>query len=707
MGVIHQKSGYMTLPVALFLFALIFTEACSSKQEANEALTPPVAKKIPMELSLHGHTRIDDYYWLKERDDPEVVAYLEAENEYVTHVMAHTKDLQSKLIEEFRQREEQENQPIPYRRGDYFYYERVEPGSDYPVYCRKKGSMEADEEIILDADQLAEGHDFFMLGPLRISPKQDILAYGCVTAANSHFITVYLKNLKTGELLPDVISEANPNVAWANDNGTLFYVKNNRAYCHRLGTDLSEDRFLIDEVSFLKKSKSDKYILIFSTLGTWRGYVDADDPMGQVYEIVRSEPGVPWSFQLVHRGEKFYFLSRLQVPNARLMAIPVGSTSLKEGSELISLQEDVDIEYFEAFKNHIVLQEKKGGIIRIHVLSLKDGEEHYIDFGEPVYSVSIKGNDYNFNSTIVRYEYSSMTTPKSIHDYNMETREKVLISQEKVGLGFDSRNYRSDRLWATAEDGTRIPISVVYREGLIRNGRNPLLLEGYGMYGSSKKSGFRLFELSLLDRGFIYAIAHVRGGGELGQRWHREGKLLNKKNSFTDFIACARYLIINGYTSPDRLFASGGSGGGLLMGGVITMAPDLFKGVIIDIPLLDIISMTLDPTYPYRIVHYDELGNPNNPEHYEYMLSYAPYDNIESREYPNLLVSAGFLDTNVQYWPAAKFVAKLRAKKTGRNLILLKTYMERGHNTTSGRSEQYKERALQYAFLLDLAGIVR
>lgn len=703
MSTIHTKSGYKLVFIVSLISVFFFMGRCSRKQEFLERVLPPIAKKVPKKLTLHGHTRIDDYYWLRKRDDPEVVAYLEAENKYVTNVMAHTKDLQSKLIEEFRHRDEQENQPIPYRRGDYFYYERFDPGSDYPVYCRKKGSMEADEEIILDADQLAEGHEFFMLSPLRINPKQDILAYGYVTTANSYFITVYLKDLKTGELLPDVISEANPSVAWANDNETLFYVKNNRAYCHRLRTNLSEDRFLLDEVSYLKKSKSDKYILIFSTLGPWRGYLDADDPTGPVYEIVRPEPG-QWSL-LQHREEKFYFLSSYQVPNNRLMEIPVGSTSLAEASELVTPRQDVDIEYLEVFKDHLILQERKNGQIRIHVISLTDGEEHYIDFGEPVYSVSLKGNDYNFNSTILRYGYSSMTTPKSNYEYNMETREKVLVSQQKIGLGFDSRNYRSERLWATAEDGTRIPISLVYREGLKKDGRNPLLLEGYGMYGSSHRAGFALSELSLLDRGFIYAIAHVRGGSELGQRWHQEGRLLNKKNSFTDFIACARYLINNGYTSPDRLFASGSSGGGLLMGGVVTLAPDLFKGVIIDIPLLDIISMILDPTYPYRIVHYDELGNPNNQEHYEYMLSYAPYDNIEAREYPNLLVSAGFLDTNVQYWPAAKFVAKLRAMKTGQNLIFLKTYMEGGHSTTSGRLEGYRKEAMKYAFLLDLAGI--
>jgi len=708
MRTIHLKSGYMIFAVVLLSFALFFTVACSSKHESDEIVTPPAAKKMPVELTIHGHTRIDDYYWLRERENPEVVAYLEAENYYATKVMAHTEDLQEKLIEEFRQRETQENQPIPYWRGDYFYYERFDPGSEYPVYCRKKGSMEADEEIILDADRLAEGHDFFMLGPLRLSPKQDILAYGFVTTGNSDFLTVYLKDLKTGELLPEVIPEANPNVAWANDNRTLFYVKNNRAYSHRLGTDLSEDRLVLDEVSYLKKSKSDKYILIFSTLGPWiwRGYLDADDPMGQIYEIVRPEPGQS-SFQLEHREEKFYFLSSYQVPNNRLMEIPVGSTRLEEASELVAPREDVDIEYLEVFKNYIVLQERKRGLIRIHVISLKDGEEHYINFGEPVYSVSIKENDYNFNGTILRYGYSSMTTPKSNYEYNMETREKVLVSQQKIGLGFDSKNYRSERLWATAEDGTRIPISLVHREGLKKDGGNPLLLEGYGMYGSSQKAGFPLSELSLLDRGFIYAIAHVRGGRELGQRWHREGRLLNKKNSFTDFIACARYLINNGYTRPDRLFASGSSGGGLLMGGVVTMAPDLFKGVIIDVPYLDIISMILDPTLPYTVVHYDELGNPNNPEHYEYMLSYAPYDNIEAREYPNLLVTAGFLDTHVQYWPAAKFVAKLRARKTDQNLILLKTYMTAGHITTPGRLEQFRERAFKYAFLLDLAGIRR
>ena len=708
MSVFKTKSCRMIFLVILLAIALLFTEGCSRKQESLEKAMPPIAKKVPKELTLHGHTRIDDYYWLKERDNPEVIAYLEAENDYAKKVMIHTEHLQAKLVQEFKNIAEQSEKPFAYRKGDYLYYERFDKGKQYPVFCRKKESMEADEEVLVDADQLAKGHDVFALADMKINPGQDILAYGVDTTGDRDFFTFYFKDLKTGELLPDIIPDVHHLTAWANDNRTLFYVKNNRMYSHRLGTDPSEDKFFLEDVSFLLKTKSGKYVLIFSVRypWDWKAYLDADDPTGKINKIEPSKLGYQCIW-LDQSGDKFYFLD-----DGRLMEIPVGCAKLDYEAEVIFAPEDVNIEHFEVFKDHLVLWEKKNWITNLRIVSLINGREHYMDFRESIYSVSAgqtkdlalrSFSNADFNSHILRYGYSSPTSPDSIYEYNMVTRKKMLVSQESVGPGFDPNNYQAECLWATAKDGTRIPISLVYRKGIKKEGGNPLLLDGYGMYGVSEELGFSSRGLCLLNRGFFYAIAHVRGGGEF-PNWHKEGKLLKKKNSFTDFIACARYLVDEGYTLPDRLFASGSSGGGLLMASIITMAPELFKGVIIDVPLVDIITTIIDENHEG---HYRELGNPNEKEYYEYILSYAPYDNIESREYPNILITAGFHDTHVYYWPAAKFTAKLRAMKIDHNRLLLKTYMKGGHGGAkfSGRLEGFREKAYKYAFLLDLAGI--
>jgi oligopeptidase B len=708
MSILHTKSGYKIFLIIPIISSFFFTGGCSRRQESFERAIPPIAKKVPKELTLHGHTRIDDYYWLKERDNPEVIAYLEAENEYAKKAMAHTEHLQAKLVKEFQNLVEQPNQPVTYRKGDYLYYERFDKGKQYPVYCRKKVPMEADEEVLLDANQLAEGHDVFALADMQVSPGQNILAYGADTTGDRDFFTFYFKDLKTGELFSDVIPDIHRLTAWANDNKTFYYVRNKRMYSHCLGTDPSEDKFFLEDVSFLYKTKSDRYVLIFSVRYPfdWKGYLDADDPIGQIKEIVPSKLG----YQCVwpeHSGDKFYFLN-----DGRLLEIPVGSAKLEDASVVLFPPEDVDIEHFEVFKDHLVLWEKKNGATKLHIVSLIDGIEHYLDFAEPIYSVS-NGQprdlalrplcNADFNGHILRYGYSSPTTPDSIYDYNMSTRKKMLVSQENMGPGFDPNNYQAERLWTTAKDSTRIPISIVFRKGIKKEGGNPLLLDGYGMNGVSEELNFSSFRLNLLNRGFICAVAHVRGGGEFPS-WHKEGMLLKKKNSFTDFIACARYLVDQEYTHPDRLFATGSSGGGLLIAGVITMAPELFKGVIIDVPFLDIITTLIDEDQADVI---RELGNPNEKEYYEYMLSYAPYENIEPREYPNTLITAGFHDTHAYYWPAAKFTAKLRATKTDHNRLFLKTYMKGGHGGAlfSGRLESFRERAYEYAFLLDLAGI--
>ena len=707
-GRLFNRYTLVFLLTSLFICPLLTIYGATTQNHVK----PPVAKVIPKKLEKHGNVRIDNYYWLKERDNPEVVAYLEAENDYAEKVMTHTKDLQAKLVEEFSSLYEKREQPVPYKKGDYLYYERYEKDRQYPLYCRKKGSMKADEEVLIDVDQLAKDHDNFALAPLEVSPEQNILAYGVDTTGNRNIWTFYFKDLKTGELLPEVIRQTHHLTAWANDNRTFFYVRKNQVYRHLLGTDPSEDKFLLENIGYLYKSKSAKYILMFSALGPWewKGYLDADDPMGNFKEVVPPKQGYK-CFRLEHSGDKFYFLSN------GLMEIPVGSTKLEDASVVISPRDDVNIDHLEVFKDHLVLKKTKNGLSQLHIISLEDGKEHFVDFGEPVYSVSAfrlggfelgSFSNAEFNSHILRYNYSSLTTPKSNYDYNMATREQVLVGQEQVGSGFDPSNYQSERLWAIAEDGVKIPISLVYRKGIKKDGGNPLLLDGYGMWGSSQEAGFIGIQLSLLDRGFICATAHVRGGSELGDRWYAEGRLLKKKNSFTDFVSCARYLIDKGYTHPERLFASGISGGGLLMAGVITMAPELFKGVIIKVPDVDIITRILEEDLSYNPGnYYDELGNPNKKEHYEYILSYAPYDNIEAREYPNILITAGFHDTRVHYWQPSKLAAKLRANKTDQNILLLKTNMTGGHGGAmfSGRLESYKEIACEYAFLLNLAGI--
>jgi oligopeptidase B len=711
MGMFLIKRGSMIIQVALLSVALFFIEACPRTQRSPEAFAPPIAKKMPKELSLHGHTRIDDYYWLRERDDPEVAAYLEAENDYTKKVMARTEDLQATLIDEFRDREQQPNLPIPYRKGDYFYYERFAQGSEYPVYFRKKGSMDADEDVILDAGRLAAEHDVFWLAPFQVSPAQDILAFGIDTHGDRDFFTFFFIDLKTGELLPDLIPDIHPLTAWSNDNRTFFYIRNNRMYSHCLGTALSDDKFYVDDVSFLSKTKSNRYILLFSTRYPydWKGYVNADDPQGRIREIVSSQRGIQ-CFRMDHRGDKFYFLE-----DGRLKEIPVTSTKLDQESGIIFSRGDVEVEHFEVFEDHLVLWEKKNGMTDLRIISFTGGRDHDLVFSESIYSVSSgqprshalrNFSNSKFNSHVLRFGYSSPTVPDSIYEYDMETKKRVQVWPKKTDPAFDPNSYRTERLWAKAEDGAQIPISLVYRKEIKEKGASPLLLTGYGMYGVSEELRYNSERLSLLDRGFVCAIAHVRGGGELPD-WHQEGMLLKKMNSFTDFITCARYLVDNGYADPDGLFAWGSSGGGLLMAGVVTIAPELFKGVIIEVPFLDIITTMIEMIDEIQRDNRRELGDPDEMEYYESMLAYAPYDNIEARQYPNLLVTAGFLDAHVHYWPAAKFVAKMRAMKTDPNLVLLKTYMTAGHDTASGRSEQLRKTAFLYAFILDLAGIRR
>ncbi len=677
--------------------------------------SPPKAEIKPMKLEKHRDVRVDNYYWLNERENPAVVDYLKAENEYTDAMMAHTKELQNRLFEEIKGRIKQTDMSVPYKFDDYFYYTRYEDGKEYPIHCRKRESLEGDEEVMLDVNEMAEGHEFYSVGRREVSYGQDLLAYSVDTVGRRKY-SIHFKNLTTGETLTDVIPDVTGNMAWANDNRTLFYSKQDpntlrpyQIYRHVVGTDLEQDELVYEEPDdtfyiYVAKSKSKKYVAIVCshTLRTEYRYLDADTPEGS-FKVFLPREG-EHEYQLDHYGEYFYIRTNLDAKNFRLMRTPVDATAKENWEEVIPHRSDVLLESFEIFKDYLVLEERKDGLIQMRVRPWSGAEEHYLDFGEPAY-LAYTTDNYDFDTPVVRYSYTSMTTPRSVYDYNMETRERVLLKQQEVLGGFDSANYKTERLWATAEDGVKVPISLVYRKGMKKDGSNPLLLYGYGSYGYSMDATFGAYRVSLLDRGFVYAIAHVRGGEELGRQWYEDGKLLKKKNTFTDFIACAEHLVQEKYTSPDKLFAMGESAGGLLMGAVFNMRPDLFKGIIAGVPFVDVVTTMLDESIPLTTGEYDEWGNPNEKQYYDYMLSYSPYDNVEAKAYTNLLVNTSLHDSQVQYWEPAKWVAKLRAMKTDDNLLILDTKMEAGHGGVSGRYKRYKDAAFLYAFLLDLAGI--
>ena len=675
----------------------------------------PTARVIRHELEHHGHVRTDDYYWLRERDNTNTIAYLEAENAHTKEAMAHVQPLEEALFEEIKGRIKQTDMSVPYRRDDYYYYTRYQEGQEYPLYARKRESLDNPEELMLDVNVLAEGHEFFSVGRLAVSFGQDLVAYA-EDAQGRRIYTIRFKNLATGETLPDVIPEVTSNMTWANDNRTLFYAKqdpetlrSDRIYRHLLGTDPAEDVLVYEETddtfsAHVFKTKSKRYIMIVSsqTLSNEYRYLDAGDPAGAFTSFLPRERGHEYAVD--HFENRFFIHTNHEAKNFRLMSTPLDRTGKEHWEEVIPHRPDVLLEGFEVFRDHLVLEERRDGLVQIRVIPWDGSQEHYLEFGEPAYLAGTSVN-LEFDTTVLRYGYTSMTTPSSIYDYDMVTREKTLLKQEEVLGGFDASGYRTERLHATAADGVRVPISLVYRKGMERDGRSPLLLYGYGSYGHSLDAGFGSARLSLLDRGFVFAIAHVRGGEEMGRAWYEDGKLLKKKNTFSDFIACAEHLAEQRYTCRDRLFAMGGSAGGLLMGAVVNLRPDLFKGVVAQVPFVDIVTTMLDPDIPLTTGEYDEWGNPNDRGYYDYMLSYSPYDNVEAKDYPHMLVTTGLHDSQVQYWEPAKWVAKLRAVKTDQNRLLLKTNMEAGHGGASGRFKRYREIALEYAFLLDLAGV--
>ncbi len=680
--------------------------------EYNPVPTPPRATIHPHAMTMHGHTRIDNYYWLNERENPEVIAYLEAENQYADACLKHTEPLQQQLFKEITGRIKQDDNSVPIKIRDYYHYTRFEEGKEYPIYCRKKHSLDAPEEIILDGNVLAEGHAFFQIGEVSLSEDDRLLAYS-VDTVSRRIYTVFVKDLETGELVGDPIENTSGNVVWASDNKTLFYgVKDEtlrpcKIMRHRLGTDPKDDVTVFEEadetfVTYISKTKSRKYLIINSesTLSSECQVLESDQPEGDFRVFQQRQPDMLYGID--HYGEHFYIQTNADgAKNYKIMRTPIGQTEKPNWEEVIAPREQVMIEGFTIFSRFFVIEEREGGLVKIRVKTWDGATDYYIDFGESAYTAGVGANP-DFEATTVRFAYTSMTTPSSVFEFDMEKRTKTLLKQQEIVGGYNPNDYVTERLMAPSHDGVQVPVSIVYKKGLAKNGENPLVLYGYGSYGSSMDAYFSLARLSLLDRGFVWAIAHIRGGEEMGRQWYEDGKMLNKKNTFLDFIACAEHLINIGYTSSQKMFAMGGSAGGLLVGAVVNMRPDLWKGVIAQVPFVDVVTTMLDESIPLTTGEYDEWGNPNEKQYYDYILSYSPYDNVEAKDYPAMLITTGLHDSQVQYWEPAKWAAKLRALKTDKNPLYLKTEMDYGHGGASGRFEGYKEVALEYAFMLDV-----
>ena len=689
-------------------------------------VTPPIATKKPKELTIHNHTRVDDYFWMRLSDEQknaespdehtqEVLDYLNAENEYTKTELKHTEGFQEQLYEEIVGRIKKQDESVPYKSNGYWYYSRYNEGQEYTIYCRKKETLEADEEIMIDANELAEGHEYFQLGGMSVSKDNKMLAYGVDTVSRRQY-TVYFKNLETNETLKTTIPNTTGGCTWANDNKTVFYTKKDEAtlrsdkiYKHKIGVNTDQDEMIYHEIddtyyTGIYKTKSDKYLIIWSgsTLTNHYQILEADNPDGAFRDFYSREENLEYS--IAHFVDKFYVVTNWEAKNFRLMETPETDTSKDNWKEVIAHREDVFLEGIELFKNHLVIEERKNGLTELRIINQQNKKEHYLDFGEAAYTAYTSTNP-EFDSEVLRFGYTSMATPSSQFDYDMNTREKTLLKQQEIVGGYNVDEYQIERLYVTARDGAKVPMSMVYKKGLKKDGKAPLLLYGYGSYGSTIDPYFSSVRLSLLDRGFVYVIAHIRGGQTMGRQWYEDGKMFKKINTFNDFIDCGKYLVDQKYTSQENMYAMGGSAGGLLMGAVINMAPELFNGIVAAVPFVDVMSTMLDDTIPLTTGEYDEWGNPNNKDSYEYMLSYSPYDNVKKQGYPNMLITTGLHDSQVQYWEPAKWIAKLRDLKTGNNKLLMDTNMEAGHGGASGRFKQYRETALEYAFLLDLAGV--
>ena len=692
--------------IAIFLIL----NSCTMK---NTKLIEPKAEKINTSLSTHNDERIDEYYWLKERDNPKVIDYLNAENSYRDKYMKDYQSLEKKLFEEIKSRIKEDDSSVPYFENGYFYYTRYETGKQYPIYCRKKENLDANEEILIDANKMSKGHDYFRIGGIDISPNNKIAAYG-VDTVSRRLYTIYFKNLETGEVYKDKIPYTTGSVTWTNDNSAIFYDKKDietlreeRVMKHGFGTNIKNDEeiyFEEDETFsvYSYKTKSNKYIVIASqsTLSDEYLIINANDHNKKYKIFQKREKGLEHS--ITHFNDKWYVrTNKDNATNFKLMVCDDKKTSKEYWKDFIPHREDVLLEDIDIFKNFFIVIERYNGLKRINIKPWNDSKNHYIDFETETYSLYSSYNP-NINTNKLRYNFSSLTTPSSVIEYDMITREKKVLKENEVLGEFNKENYTSKRVWANARDGKKVPISLVYRKDKYIEGSNPLLLYAYGSYGITNNPNFSSVRLSLLDRGFIYAIAHIRGSQYLGREWYDDGKMFNKKNTFTDFIDCGKFLIKSKFADKNKLFAMGGSAGGLLMGAVSNMAPELFKGIVAAVPFVDVITTMLDEDIPLTTSEYDEWGNPNNKDSYDYMLSYSPYDQVEKKDYPAIFITAGYHDSQVQYFEPAKWIARLRDRRTNKEPLLMYCNMEAGHGGASGRFEAYKETAMEYSFLLAL-----
>ena len=700
----------------VYLVSLTFGLSCQNEKQTMTIHDSPVAKKIKKELTIHNDIRVDDYYWMNNREDSEVIAHLERENAYYEKLTAHTKHFQEELFEEMKGRIKEDDASVPYKKNGYWYVTRYETGKEYPIYSRHKESLGSPEEIMFNCNDMAEGHEFFNLGGIAISPDNKLAAFGIDTVSRRQY-TIQIKNLETGEIYSDVIENTTGGSVWANDNKTLFYSKkdpvtlrSDKIYRHKFGTKAAEDIMVFHEEdetfgTYVYKSKSNKYLIIgsYSTLTSEFRTLNAETPYADFQIFSPRERGLEYS--IAHYDDAFYVLTNKdKAKNFKLMKVGESNTTSEHWKEFIPHRDDVLLEDIDIFKDYYVLSERENGLNKLKISRWDKSDSYYLPFESETYTAYVSTNP-EFDTDTLRYAYNAMNTPSSVIDFNMRTKEKVVKKEQEVlGGKFKKENYKSERIWATARDGVKIPMSLVYHKDTKINGKTPVLQYAYGSYGSTIDPYFSTVRLSLLDRGFVYVIAHIRGGQYLGRHWYEDGKLLKKKNTFTDFIDCSKYLIENKYTSADHLYAMGGSAGGLLMGAIVNMAPELYNGVIAAVPFVDVITTMLDDSIPLTTGEYDEWGNPHEKEYYDYMKSYSPYDNVKPQDYPNILVTTGLHDSQVQYFEPAKWVAKLRELKTDTNLLLFDINMDAGHGGASGRFESLKEVAKEYAFLLDLEG---
>ena len=707
------------------LICIIFATGCKSDIKMNKDVKTPEAEIQAKSLTIHNSTRIDNYFWMRLTDDQKtaknkdaqtqkVEAYLNSENEYFDKVTASTNNFQKELFEEMKGRIKEDDTSVPYFRNDYFYITRFEKGNQYPIYSRKKDNLESIEEVLFNVNKEAEGYEYFQLGGLNVSPNNTLVAFATDTVSRRQY-TIQIKNLETGNILTDKIENTTGGSVWSNDNKTLFYTKkdpltlrSSSIYRHILGTDASEDVIVFEEKdetysTYVYKTKSHKFIVIgsSSTLSSEFRIISADNPYGDWKIIQPREDNLEYS--LAHYGDYFYIqTNKDDAINFKLMKTPVNKTTKENWVDVIPHRKETLLEDVSIFKNYLVIEERTQGLGKIRIKTWDGKEDYYLPFDEETYSAGVYANP-EFDTDVIRYSYNSMTTPNSVIDFNMKNQTKeVKKEQEVLGGKFNKNNYKSERVWATARDGKKVAISLVYHKDTELNKDTPLLQYAYGSYGYTISDGFSTTRLSLLDRGFVYAVAHIRGGQYLGREWYNDGKMMNKKNSFFDFIDCSKYLIENNYTSAKHLYAMGGSAGGLLMGGVSNLNPELYNGIIAAVPFVDVISTMLDESIPLTTGEFDEWGNPKEKEAYDYMLSYSPYDQVQAKDYPNMLVTTGYFDSQVQYWEPAKWVAKLRELKTDNNVLLLHTNMDVGHGGASGRFDSLKETAIDYTFLLAL-----